>query len=324
MYQNFRIAVILPCLNEEKQLPGTIATLPNWIDRIFVVDDASTDQTVQVAKDLAKTDSRIEILQHATRGGMGKGRTTGFGKCIEEKIDIAVTMDGDGQMDPHDLPALVNPIVEGKVDYSKGNRFIYPGGLKKIPRTRLIGNFILSALTKLASGYWHVSDSQCGYTAVNLSALEAIDIQDIYPTYGCPNDILVKMNIAGQRMGEVPVNPLYGVGEVSKMRIVKVIFPISRLLCRSFVERIYKKYVLQTGHPLALAYLSAFIGFICSGLLGIYILVRLFQEWMLPKAALMIAGFCVVSTLQLLVLAFFMDFEDNRNLQVILRSPFKK
>ena len=104
-------------------------------------------------------------------------------------------MAGDNQMDPAELAGLVGPVARGEVDYTKANRLITGEAWTLIPRTRYLGNAVLSLLTKIASGYWHVADSQAGYTALSLSALDRLDLERIYRRYGFPNDMLVHLNV---------------------------------------------------------------------------------------------------------------------------------
>ena len=249
-----KIAVVIPCYNEDAQIHDVLSSIPAFVDTAYVVDDASTDQTHQIASEYAKKDGRVVVLRHENNSGVGAAIATGYRQALNDDVDIVAVMAGDGQMDPDDLETVVGPVAAGTVDYCKGNRFYYDRGIGRIPRARLVGNFILSAVTKIVSGYWHVSDTQCGYTAISKGALASIDLDTIYPGYGCPNDILAKLNISDMRVAEVPVNPLYGVGETSKMNIPRVILPILILLGKLFIQRLVRKYVIRTGHPLVLAY----------------------------------------------------------------------
>ena len=146
-------------------------------------------------------------------------------------------MDGDGQMDPSELESICIPVVNENIDYVKGNRLIHRSSLLVIPKIRFFGNSILSILTKLASGYWRISDTQTGFTAISLKALSSIRLYKIYKSYGYPNDILVKLNIAFCSVREVEIKPVYNVGEQSKMKILKVIPTVSWLLIKSFFKR---------------------------------------------------------------------------------------
>jgi glycosyltransferase involved in cell wall biosynthesis len=260
------------------------------------------------------------VLRHKKNSGVGAAIATGYYQALIDNADVTAVMAGDGQMDPHELELVIYPVVEDIVDYCKGNRFFYLRSVKKIPKTRLFGNFILSALTKIVSGYWHVSDTQCGYTAISKEALASIDIPSIYSSYGCPNDILTKLNIAEMRVGEVAVNPLYGVGEVSKMKITRVICPILVLMGKLFFKRMLEKYVFRTGHPLVLAYALSALLFLFFFLLGIYITVVFFLTGIIRKVALIVAGVTLIIAIQLLLKACGMDFDYNKDLSIKLRA----
>jgi len=323
MINDKKIAVVVPCYNEEKQIAGVINTMPEFVDFIIVVDDASTDKTYEIIKDIASKNKKITFLHHKNNSGVGSAISTGYKTALEIGADVTAVMAGDGQMDPADLYNVVIPVISGTADYCKGNRFFYLKGIERIPRYRLLGNFILSAFTKIVSGYWHISDTQCGYTAISKEALNNIDISKIYPRYGCPNDILTKLNIADMRVIEVPVNPLYNVGETSKMKIPRVIFPITMLLIKLFFYRMFQKYIFKTGHPLVLAYAVSGLLFIISLIINIYIIIKLIITGEIPKAALITTGFTLIISIQLLITAFMMDFDYNKNLFIKTKSSTK-
>ena len=169
-------------------------------------------------------------------------------------------MAGDAQMDPSDLPRLLDPLVKGEVDYSKGNRLFTGKAWRIIPKARYFGNAILSFLTKIASGYWHVADSQSGYTAVALKVLKTLDLDGIYKRYGMPNDLLVKLNVFQFRVRDIPINPIYGVGERSYMKIYKVIFTLSFLLFKLFLWRL-KEEICHPGLPSPSSFFTCWVSF---------------------------------------------------------------
>lgn len=324
MFAEKSIAVVLPCYNEQTQITGVLEGLPDFIDKAFVIDDASRDDTSKIVSEYAQTHPKVHLERLEKNSGVGAAIARGYVLARDEGFDITLVMGGDGQMDPEDLPHILNPLVNGQADYVKGNRFFYlqGQGVKKIPPIRLFGNFCLSALTKIVSGYWHVSDSQCGYTGINKDAINAIEVEDIYPRYGCPNDILTKLNIAQMRVAEVPVNPLYGVGEESKMRIPRIILPMLKLMANLFVQRMVQKYIFRTGHPLVLAYMaSLLLACVCVGLTG-YITAVSVMTGLVPKVALIACGFGAILSVQLALSAFEMDFNYNRELNVELHPSF--
>lgn len=185
MYKEKTVAVVVPAFKEERQIGYVIESMPKIVDYIVIVDDCSPDQTAEVVRTYQKREgARVVLLCHDKNQGVGGAIATGYKWARNHQVDVAVVMAGDGQMDPGDLPAVLNPVVSGEVDYAKGNRLFTDEAFKKIPKTRFFGNSILSFLTKVASGYWHVFDSQTGYTAINRRALEVIDWDQMYKRYG--------------------------------------------------------------------------------------------------------------------------------------------
>lgn len=316
MYLNNSVAVVVPCKNEAAQIRGVINGMPPLVDLIVVIDDGSTDGTADVVRACAVRDPRVQLIRHEQGHGVGGAIAAGYVRARDLRYDVAVVMAGDGQMAPADLEAVVYPVAAGLADYCKGNRFKYPQGLRRIPPVRKFGNFVLSVLTKIATGYWHVSDTQTGYTAISLSALEQIDVEEIYPTYGCPNDILAKLSMAEMRVTEVPINPLYNVGENSKMRIGRIIGPILSLLSRSFARRVLQKGLLIGGEPFAFTYIFFAMSFVVSCVLAASVLVHRITFGEVPQATLLTSGVCLIVSLQFLLAAFCMDSDANRHLCV--------
>jgi len=315
MYRNKIVAVIVPAYNEEKLIGKVLETIPNFIDRIVVVDDASSDRTGEVVKAHQEEDSRIIYLRHPKNEGVGGAIVTGYRWARDNEISVSVVMAGDGQMDPKDLPKLLNPVVVGEVDYSKGNRLFTGKAWSVIPKTRYLGNAALSFLTKIASGYWHVADSQSGYGAVNLEALKTIDLDRVYKRYGMPNDFLVRLNVYQFRVRDVPVNPIYGIGERSGMKIYRVVFTLSFLLLKLFLWRLKEKYVIRDFHPLVLFYLLGFILTPIGVVFGCYLLIFRFFVGPVAATSALFAAFFAISGLQSLFFAMWFDMEYNKELK---------
>ena len=363
MLKNKTVAVVVPAYNEEKQILHVISTMPDFVDRIIVVNDFSTDATASVvsghikkqppaAETLAARNrpeqtkynqaevvlhemaeqelqyyvpskianenpekDRIILINHLENGGVGAAIARGYKWCLDHHIDCTAVMAGDGQMDPSELESICEPVINGDIDYAKGNRLIHRSAWLVMPKTRFIGNSILSILTKIASGYWHVSDTQCGYTAISLSALKAIRIHDIYRSYGMPNDLMVKLNIAFCTIKEVGIKPIYNVGEQSKMRVMKVIPRISWLLFKSFFKRLWIKYLFRDFHPLFLLYHFAF----ALGIITLPYIIKIGRIMLLTNDSVspltMLAFvFLFISSFQSLLFAMWMDIQDNERL----------
>jgi glycosyltransferase involved in cell wall biosynthesis len=234
MFQQLRVGVAIPAYNEADKIARTIASVPDLADDIFVIDDASLDDTAARAGE----SGRATIVQHPANRGVGAAITTGYRHALAAGVDVVVVMAGDGQMDPDDLPALLAPIAANRADYVKGNRFLHPAVWSTMPPARIIGNVLLSAATRLTSGYRHVFDSQCGYTAIHRRALAAIELDALWARYGYPNDLLSRLHAAGMRVRDVPVRPVYGERWRSGIHLGTVLHPIPWVLLRSWGARL--------------------------------------------------------------------------------------
>ncbi len=316
LYKGKTVGIIVPAYNEEKLIGRTLDTMPDFVDQIIIVDDCSRDKTVEcIQKRIAQQAERIILIQHQVNQGVGGAIATGYEWCRDHETDVAVVMAGDAQMDPADLPALLDPVVEGAVDYAKGNRLFTGDAWNQIPRVRYLGNSAMSLLTKIASGYWHVADSQSGYTAINLKALETIDWKQMYKRYGQPNDLLVRLNVYNFRVRDVPVKPVYNIGEKSGVKPLRMIPKLSWLLLRLFLYRMVQKYVIRDFHPLVFFYLMGVTLFVPGTLFGLYLFFyRLFIGTIASTSALF-AVFLFVSGLQSLFFAMWFDMEYNQKLR---------
>ena len=241
MYRSLRVCVVIPAFNERQKIAQTVVTVPDLVDDVVVVDDASSDDTAERAMTAARRRIRpsgVEVIRHAHNRGVGAAISTGYRRALALGADVAVVMAGDGQMDPEDLPALLDPIAAGDAGYVKGNRFAHPDIWSAMPPTRIVGNMLLSAATKVTSGYRHVFDSQCGYTAIAREALEQVPLEDLFPRYGYPNDMLSRLHVAGVRVVDVPVRPIYGEHWRSGIHLGTVVHPIPWVLLRSWGTRL--------------------------------------------------------------------------------------
>ncbi len=315
MYKDFSICVVIPCYNEETQIKKVIETMPGYVDKIVVVDDLSTDKTVEIVQEIIRHNSRVSMIVHDKNSGVGAAIASGYKFAKNEDLDLAVVMAGDGQMNPNDLSVLLDPVVEGKADYSKGNRLFTGEAFKKIPKIRYLGNSVLSMFTKIASGYWHIADSQSGYTVMNRKVLHTINWDKMYKRYGQPNDILVRLNIENFKVADVSVEPVYNIGEKSGIKIHKVIFTIGWLLVKLFLWRMKEKYIIRDFHPLVFFY---FIGSMFS-FITVILFIRLFWEWHIgghiPPINALAAMFSFMSTSQFTLFAMWFDMEANKDLK---------
>jgi glycosyltransferase involved in cell wall biosynthesis len=315
MYRNRTICVVIPAYNEELLIGRALGNVPEFVDNIVIIDDASRDHTWDKIREIASTSGRITALRHDKNRGVGAAIATGYKWCRDNAVDIAVVMAGDAQMDPMDLPAILDPVADNRADYSKGNRLFTGEAYRIMPKTRYFGNAALSLFTKIASGYWHVADSQSGYAAINKAALRRIDWDKMYPRYGQPNDILVRLNVENFRVVDVPIKPIYNIGEKSGIRLSKVLFTLPCLLLTRFLWRLKEKYVIRDFHHLVFFYVLGF------SLLALTLPLtgRLFwvfaQTGEFPKANLLAVMFCAIMGLQSVFFAMHFDMEYNKSLK---------
>jgi glycosyltransferase involved in cell wall biosynthesis len=258
MYREKKIAVVVPAFNEEMLIKEAIAAIPGFVDRIYVVDDCSTDRTKEIIEGFGKENRRVICINHKKNKGVGAAIVSGYKKALEEDMDIVAVMAGDNQMDPAFLKSFLDPIVDERADYTKGNRLISSKSRKGMSRWRFFGNSILTFMTKVSSGYWKIVDPQNGYTAISKHALEQIDLDSLYPRYGYCNNMLCKLNVQGLRVLDIPHPARYG-QEKSKIRYGNYIVNVSKLLLSDFLWRLKVKYMVTGFHPLVLFYLCGFV-----------------------------------------------------------------
>lgn len=256
MYEGFRVAVVVPALNESAHIGSVLQRMPAYVDAVVVVDDHSTDDTAAAAR--AAGDGRLEVIQHAMRQGVGGATVTGMRRALEMGMDLIVKVDGDGQMDPQHIAALLDPLVREQYDYAKGNRFLHAAALRQMPLHRLLGNFLLTFLTKLSSGYWHIFDPQNGYVAAKASTLRAVDLSRLAPGFFFENDMLINLNVLNLRVRDVALPARYE-NERSSLRVSRILFTFPLYLARGFWRRIWDKYVLRDFSPIAVFWLMGLL-----------------------------------------------------------------
>jgi len=312
MYRDQKVAVVVPAYNEELLICSTLETIPVYIDRIYVVDDCSRDRTAERIAACAERDSRVIAICHEKNSGVGAAITTGYQAALADGMDIAAVMAGDNQMDPAFLPELLNPVVDGKADYTVGNRLISAEFRHGMSTWRFVGNSVLTLLTKIASGYWQMVDPQNGYTAISRRALETIPLDAIYPRYGYCNDLLVRLNVYGFRVKNVPHPARYGL-ERSGIKYSSYIMKLSWLLLKDFLWRLKTKYVIMSFHPLVFYYLFGVAFLLLGVLVGLYALHFKFIQgnaiFVPAVIALLVFGFGA----QFLLFAMLFDMQQEKN-----------
>jgi glycosyltransferase involved in cell wall biosynthesis len=315
MYDGKSVAVVVPAHDEEALLAQTLTGIPEFVDRIYVVDDASRDATQDRANEAASSDPRIAVIVHERNQGVGAAILSGYARALVDRVDVTCVMAADNQMDPADLAALVEPVARGEVDYAKANRLITGQAWQLIPKHRYLGNAVLSLLTKIASGYWHVADSQSGYTAIALPTLERLDLDRIYRRYGFPNDMLVHLNVQNARVRDVPSRPIYGVGERSGIKLRKVVPRISWLLWKGFFWRMREKYVIRDFHPLVFFYFFGLALSVAGFGLGVALIVLRSLGHGITAATGVLVALLLIFGSQFTLFAMWFDMESNKDLR---------
>lgn len=311
MYKNHKIGVVIPAYNEAVLIKETLEGIPEYVDTLFVVNDGSTDKTLECIQSRQTTDPRVHIINHETNQGLGQSVIDGYAKSKESDIDITVVMDGDNQMHPADLPRLLDKIIEDDFDYVKGNRLLH-GDIDCMPKYRFWGNSILTILTKFATGYYFLIDPQCAYAAIKNSVLTKIPFARMTKRYAYNAEILCMLNIRQFKVANTDVRPVYGRAQ-SNINLFHYIPQTSWLLIRLFLRRLWQRYVILDFHPLVLFYIFAMSNFF---LIIIPFLIRFFvlyaQEGAAPRTTLMILIFTILISYQSVLFAVWMDMDYNK------------
>ena len=205
MWQSARVAVIVPCFREVRLIKRTISGIPPFVDRVVVVDDASDDGTAEAVRTMR--DARVELRMHAQNRGVGAAIVTGYRAALAAECDVLAVMAGDAQMDPEDLARVLAPVALGQASYVKGNRFLHARSAE-MPLARRLAGRLLAVATRIATGL-AVDDCQCGYTAISATAANSLPLEELWPRFGYPNDLLGMLAARGLRVLEVPVRPVY-------------------------------------------------------------------------------------------------------------------
>jgi glycosyltransferase involved in cell wall biosynthesis len=302
------IAVVVPAHNEEILISKVISTMPDFVDHIVIVDDASTDSTRATA--LSAADARTEVITHDVNQGVGGAIITGHRRVIELGADVSAVMAGDAQMDPGYLESLLEPITDRGYGFTKANRFFSSDSFRGMPKARIFGNIVLSFLTKLASGYWNIFDPQNGYTAVRTDVLKRLNLGRIAKSYEFENDLLINLNILDVRATDVPIPAVYG-AEVSGIRLRRVIPAIGFLLVKGFWRRMMQKYVIRSFSPVALFLFSGLALLTWSTLFGIWVLVNTLGEKTASAGTVILCVAPFLVGVQLLISALTLDIQNS-------------
>lgn len=308
MYRNRTIAAVVPAYKEEKLIGTVITTMPEYVDHIVVVDDCSPDGTSAAAQ--AVGDPRVTVIRHEENKGVGGAIITGHRAAGELGADIDVVMAGDAQMDPAYLPELLEPLIDGGLGFAKANRFFSLRSFESMPRYRIFGNIVLSFLTKLASGYWHLFDPQNGYTAITQDVLRRLPLERIASRYSFENDLLINLNILRVPAIDVPIPAVYG-EEVSSIKLKRVVPELARLLFFGFWKRFFFKYVLWSFSPIALFLFSGLFLTLFGLAWGIWVLIYTLGPSAASAGSVLLSVAPLLVGIQMLLYALMLDIQES-------------
>lgn len=316
MYKGKKVSLVIPARNEQKLIKPTLENVPETIDRVYVINDVSTDNMAEVVKECAEKDSRIKLINHKKNTGPGGAIITGYKKSLEEGYDIAVVIGGDHQMDLKDLLNFLEPLVNGEADYTKGNRFLHASGIPKVmPFKRVLGNSSLSMMAKLASGYYRIFDTQDGYTAITADAIQRVNWDKAFKGYGYPGDFLIVLNAFNIRIKDVPRRAIYLKGErQSQIKIFKYILKVAPLYLKKFFWRLWYKYILRDFNPLVFFFFWSFL-LIPLGLVMAVRVIYFAVEGAAPTNETILTALFLIMGIQFLIFAMLFDMQANDKLQ---------
>jgi glycosyltransferase involved in cell wall biosynthesis len=317
MYRGKTVALVIPAYNEEALIRPTLERVPLLVDRIFVVDDKSPDRQNEVILDCANRDPRITLIRNQVNLGPGGSIIAGYRNAASEKIDISVVVGGDNQMDLSQITDFLDPIIDNRADYTKGNRFLsteVDETIRRMPKLRIVANWIITGLTKTASGYFKIMDVVDGYTAINLRAIETINWDIAWKKYGYPMDFLIRLNAYGFRTRDISRTAIYLPGvRQSQIKGFRYMMTVSPMLIRGFFWRLRFKYLYRDFHPLVFFYAFSFVlipfGLAFGGYLAWDKIFSLGTEVTGPKAILV--AMSLISGLQFLLFAMLFEVQEN-------------
>jgi glycosyltransferase involved in cell wall biosynthesis len=308
IFQKYRIGVVIPAYNEELLIKTTVNGIPEYVNKIYVINDCSTDNTAEVLRSIE--DPRLHIITHKVNQGVGAAILHGYQRSLKENMDIVAVMGGDNQMNPMQLPKLLMPIIEGKADYTKGNRLLSEEFRVGMSKWRAFGNGLLTMITKISSGYWHIMDPQNGYTAISREALSNMDLHNLYTYYGYCNDMLVKLNAFGLRTVDVTMPARYG-QERSTIKYSSYMGKVSIMLFKKFLWRLKMKYMVLSFHPLVLFYILGMILVPAGVLLGGYIIAaKLLMGWTVSANLPLMDALFLIMGIQFTLFAMLFDMQE--------------
>lgn len=311
MYRSLRVGVVIPAYNEEKLIIRTLTTLPDYVDKVFVVDDCSVDKTLEILHKHAKKDKRLTVLHNEVNQGVGTSVVNGFKAALETDVDLVTVMAADAQCNPEYIHKMIDTLIDSESDYVKANRFIHLEDLAQMPTYRRIGNIVITILTKFSTGYYSIFDSQNGYGVFRRATLEALPFDQIGKRYDYENTLLIALSIMNAKVKDEAVPAIYG-EETSSIPFFRTATRALKVLWNGFWRRIYYKYVLVNFHPIALFLFSGILFVLIGAGFSIEILlVKLFRGLSPSTGTVMLAALPLIVGFQLLLTSIIMDMNNE-------------
>lgn len=299
MYKSSKISVVIPAYNEEKLIEKTVETIPDFVDYIIVVNDTSTDSTLEKLHDISQKNKKLKVISNAKNLGVGGSLKVGYRYALDETdADTVGVVSGDAQCDPKSLKPMLAVLEEEKVDYVKGNRFFYLEELKTMPKYRRLGNIFASILTKFSTGYYSISDTQMGFGFFRRSILEKINFDLIRERYDYENSMLIALSIASAKVKDHPVPAIYG-EETSSIDFLPTVARTLRTVWVGFWQRIFYKYILYSFHPIALFLIGGLVLTTFGFIFGLFVTYERIAHQLSPSTG----------TVMLVVLPLFLGFQ---------------
>jgi len=307
MYKSLRVAVVIPAYREAGRIGGVIRELPDWIDHFIVVDDCSNDDTAGAASKV--TDQRLKVIRLTENQGVGGATIAGFNQAIELGAEIIVKMDGDGQMDPKGLPAMIDPLQLGEADYTKGNRFMHTRALVQMPLIRRLGNVGISFMAKMASGYWSNFDPTNGYLAMHSSVWQMLDHPRLQRRFFFENSLLLELGLCRAVVRDVYMPARYN-DKVSHLSERKALLEFPPQLLKGYLRRMVLQYFVRDFSAASLFFLTGALACVFGVIWGGWNWWHYASQGLAtPTGTVMIAVLPLVLGLQLLLQALVMDIQ---------------
>jgi len=314
MYKEKKISLVIPAHNEEVLIIPTLEGAPALIDKVFVIDDGSTDRTAELVTEYGGKDKRVVLLRHEKKSGVGSALITGYRKSVEEGCDISVVVGGDNQMPLDTVTDFLDPLIAGEADYTKGNRFLVEANVfDDMPAIRLLGNSLISLVTKIASGYYKIFDFVDGYTAITKKAINTINWDKAWKGYGYPMDFLIRLNAYGFRVKDIPRRAIYLPGErQSQIKGLSYAIKVTPMLIKGFFWRLIKKYIFRDFHPLVFFYFWGIILSIAGFLWGLFLVHLQISGLRVSGPKAIICAILLFLGFQFLLFAMLFDMQQDK------------